>query len=172
MNVRRAAPLLFAALCLSLSAFVLRGQIAAHPKPPPAPAPPFPMDAGGPPGPQAWRVATGAGRRAALATINDQLAAIRAGDADRAWFYQSRGLRRHFSSAQAFVAMLGAQYPEFGHAASASFGPVLTSPAGNLAGVPVTVRGRNGHLALAYYMLVKEDGVYKIAGVDGGRALR
>ncbi len=184
MNVRRAAAFLFAALCVGLSAFVLRGQIAAHPKPPAFRLPDFPEVAGGPtgaggpigadrpPGPKAWRVATGAERRAALATINDQLAAIRAGDGDRAWFYQSRGLRGNFASGQAFVAMIGTQYPEFGHAASASFGPVLTNPEGNLAGVPVTVRGQNGRLAPAYYMLVKEDGGYKVAGVSGGRAAR
>lgn len=33
MNLRRAAPLIFVALCLGLSALVLRRQIAAHPIP-------------------------------------------------------------------------------------------------------------------------------------------
>ncbi len=177
MNVRRIAAFFFAALCVGLSVFVLRGQIAAHPKPPPAPTPQDtpgadgPILSGLPAGTTGWHVAPEPERQQAMAVIGSQLAAIRAGDADRAWSYQSRGLRRNFTSSRAFVAMIGTQYPEFGHAASAAFGPVLTNPDGNLAGVAVTVRGQNGKLAPAYYMLIKEDGGYKVAGVTGGQTI-
>jgi len=106
------------------------------------------------------------------AAIGAQLAAIRAGDAGQAWFYQSRNLRRGFRSAQAFQSSISGRYPEFGHAASAYYGPVWSDPAGNHASVAVTVRGQNGKLAPAYYLLVREDGGYKVASVFGGRAAR
>jgi len=48
MNVRRAAPFAFAALCVALSGFVLRGQIAARPLPPSVPAPDGPPGDSGP----------------------------------------------------------------------------------------------------------------------------
>ena len=196
MNFRRVAPVLFAALCLGLCAFILRGQIAARPIPRTAAFEPHgSLDNGNygdggnygddnpadpakaaPPSrptvPPSWHVAQGPARKAALAIINAQLAAIRAGDGNQAWFYQSLGLRRNFASGQAFVAMVGAEYPEFGHAASASYGPLLTDAGGVRAGIRVTVRGRNGSLARAYYWLIKENGAYKVAGVEGGRAIR
>ncbi len=184
MNVRRsvrlAAPFVFAALCLGLSGFVLRGQIAAHPKPPPEPAGPLgdfrPRPPSGLPRagdhPLGWRAAAGPTRAAVTAVIGDQLAAIRAGDADRAWSYQSRGLRRNFRSAQAFRSSIADHYPEFGHSRSVSYGPVWANPSETRAGVAVTVRGQNGRSAPAYYLLVKEDGGYKVASVYGGRAGR
>jgi len=178
MNLRRAVPLVFVAFCLGLSALVLRRQIAARPVPrtDAAPRQPSdqnePTDPGRPVNPKTWHVAAGPARREALATIGDQLAAIRTGDADRAWSYQSRGLHRNFhSSARMFVQAITRGYPEFGHAQSAAFGPVWMDAAGGHADVVVTVRGRNGRLARGYYLLVREDGGYKVAGVAGGQAL-
>lgn len=174
MNIRRAAPFVFAALCLGLSAFVLRGQIAARPVPRPAPdsAPSGPPDSFSPrTHPPGFRVTSGRTRRDVVAVIGDQLAAIRAGDADRAWSYQSRGLHRNFPSAQAFVAQISGSYPEFGRSKSATYGPVWADQAGTYAEVAVTVRGQNGRLAPAHYLLIREDGGYKVAGVMGGRAV-
>ncbi len=177
MNIRRAAPLVFAALCIGLSAFVLRGQFAAHPKPPDAPPREFPggerpTDRALPVDPKTWHVATGPARREALTTIGGQLAAIRAGNADQAWFYQSRGLHRNFHSPQDFVATIAGNFPEFGHAASVAYGPVWADPTESHADVVVTVRGQNGRLARGYYALIRQDGGYKTASVLGGRAIR
>lgn len=181
MNLRRAAPALFAALCLGLSGLVLRRQIAAHPVPRTAAAPGEPDgfkgfgDHGLSPGPlpdKTWHVAAGPMRRAVLATVGDQLAAIRAGNAERAWSYQSRDLHRNFASAQQFEQMIQSGYPEFGHARSEAFGPVGMDPTGTRAAVTVTVRGENGRLARGYYQLIREDGGYKVAGVGDGRAIK
>ena len=177
MNIRRAAPLLFVALCLGLSTLVLRRQIAAHPMPRSAassvelPGQEEPDNPGQPVEPKTWHIATGSARRAALMTIGSQLAAIRAGDADGAWFYQSRGLHRNFPSAQDFVSSIKRGYPEFGDSKSASYGPVWMDPTGDHADVTVTVRGRNGRLARGYYQLVRENGNYRVASVAGGRAV-
>lgn len=177
MDLRRVAPILFVALCLSLSALVLHRQIAAHPMPRAAAAPAEPPGLGGPlyPGqpvePKTWHVATGPVRREAVATIGNQLAAIRTGNADWAWFYQSNDLHRNFPSAQAFVETITRGYPEFGHARFAAFGPVRVDTTGNHAAVTVTVRGENGHLARGYYRLIREGGGYKVASVDGGKAI-
>jgi len=166
MSLRRAVPVVFVALCLGLSALVLRRQIATHP---------IPRDTGVRANAdqamdlKTWRGAAAPERRAVLKTVLDQLAAIRAGDADRAWFYQSRGLHRNFRSARAFESEIVNGYPEFGHAKSAKFGPVGVDPTGNHAAVAVTVQGENGRWARANYLLVREDGGYRVEGVAGGR---
>ena len=176
MNIRRIAPLVFAALCVGLSTFVLRGQIEAHPKPPPAPAPDDSSPAGGPTlsglpvNPTVWHITVGPTRQAVVAAIGGQLSAIRAGDADRAWSYQSRSLRRNFYSAQDFTATISGKFPEFGHAEEAAFGPVWVDARADHADVIVTVLGQNGRLARGYYWLVREDGGYKVAAVEGGRS--
>ena len=164
-TMRRAAPLVFAALCLGLSGLVLRRQIAAHPPPAPPPAP-TPR-----PSPPPAHVAGGAARRAVLDTVLGQLAALRAGDADKALSYQSRGLRRNFGSAAQFTRMIVTHYPEFGRSRAADCGPVLTDPTGRYATVVVTVTGEDGRRARGYYQLLREDGVYRVAGVVGGQPL-
>jgi len=176
MNFRRIAPVLFVALCLSLSGLVLHRQIAAHPVPRTAEAPAdadAPGSADAPPvlDPKTWHVAAGPARRAALAAVTAQLAAIRAGDADRAWFYQSRGLHNNFASAQQFEQMIQRGYPEFGHCRSAVFSPVWVNKTGDQAAVIVTVLGENGRRARGFYRLIREDGGYKIAGVGGGQTI-
>lgn len=168
MNLRRAAPVVFVALCLGLSALVLRRQIAARPMPRNSEAQ---ADAGQPDDPKTWHVATGPARREVLDTVLGQLAAIRTGDADRAWFYQSRGLRRNFLSPKQFEEMIAARHPEFGHSRSAQCGPVWTDATGRQATVVVTALGENGRRARGYYRLIREEGGYKIAGVGGGQAI-
>lgn len=71
-----------------------------------------------------------------------------------------------------FVQSITRGYPEFGHARSATLGPVLMDATGDRAQVIVTVRGQNGRLARGYYRLIREEGGFKVAGVSGGQALR
>lgn len=177
MNIRRAAPLLFAALCLSLSGLVLHRQITAHPAPQPTEWPPEPHGVPNNPDParpvgKTWHVAGGPARRAALTAITSQLAALRTGNAERAWFYQSRGLHRNFASAQQFTQMIQRGYPEFGHSRAAAFSPVLMDQTEDQAAVVVTVMGEDGRQARGFYQLIREDGGYKVAGVAGGAAIR
>ena len=177
MNLRRVAPLVFAVLCLGLSVLVLHRQITAHPAPPVAASPTETPEQAEqfiptqPIHPKTAHIATGAERRAATTAVGNQLAAIRTGNADAAWFYQSRALHNNFTSAQAFVETISRSYPEFGHSQSVAFGPVWMDPSGDHAAVIVTVRGQNGRLARGYYQLIREDGGYKVAGVAGGRAV-
>lgn len=178
MNLRRVTPLVFAALCLGLSALVLRRQVVAHPKPKPiadmrnpytqmdAPPPGIPAD------PRTLHIEKGQVRSAVVDTVTRQLKAIRAGDADRAWFYQSQGLRRGFRSPKEFQSMISARYPEFGHAKRVACDSVWTDPSRNFAGVVVTVQGDNGRRARGLYLLIREGGGYKVAGVRGGGVIR
>ena len=155
----------FVALCLSLSGLLLRRQIAAHPKPPK-------MDIlSTKPDPNVWHVETGAVKKAVTGSIQAQLTAIRTGDANKAIFYQSSGLRRNFATPKQFVQSITRYYPEFGHSRSAEFGPVWVDKTGNYAEVVVTSRGENGQRARGYYMMVQEDGVFRVAGVGGGSVI-
>lgn len=168
MNLRRAAPILFVALCLGLSALVLRRQIAAHPKPRVSEAQ---ADAGRPVRSRTLHVAAGPARREVLNTILGQLNALHSDDAGKAMFYQSRGLRRNFRSPEQFVRMIAARHPEFGHCRSAQCGPVWTDATGRYAEVIVTVQGENGRRARGYYQLIREEGGYKVASVEGGQVI-
>jgi hypothetical protein len=167
MNKRRMiVAVVFVALCLSLSGLLLRRQITAHPKPPK-------MDIlSTKPDPNVWHVATGAVTKAVTGSIQAQLTAIRTGDATKAIFYQSSGLRRHFATPQQFVQNITHYYPEFGHSRSAEFGPVWVDKTGNYAEVVVTSRGENGQRARGYYLMIQEDGIFRVAGVGGGAAIR
>ena len=182
MPFRRVAPLLFVALCLGLSALVVRRQIAAHPAPRIVAAPEEPLEPeelsgpgerpypGQPVDPKTWHVLTGPERSRVLNAVLGQLAAFRTGDADKAMFYQSTGLRRKFRSPGEFERMIVAEYPEFGHSRAVQCGPVWADPTGRFAYVVVTVLGANGHKARGGYELVQEEVGYKVAGVAGGQA--
>jgi hypothetical protein len=167
MNKRRMiVAVVFVALCIGLSGLLLRRQITAHPKPPR-------MDIlSTKPDPNIWHVETGAVKKAVTGSIQAQLVAIRAGDANKAIYYQSSGLRRHFATPQQFVQSITRNYPEFGHSRSAEFGPVWVDKTGNYAQLVVTSRGENGRRARGYYLMVREDGVFRVSGVEGGGVIR
>lgn len=174
MNSRNLSILGFVALCLLLSGWVLRRQIAAHPRPQKADESQEqipPAFLGQPVDPLTWHVATGPERQPVLRSIQGQLAAFRANDSGQAMFYQSRGLRRNFQSAAAFTKIIRSRYPEFGHCRSAQFGPVWLDAAHQHADVTVTVQGEDGYLARGAYWLVRENGLYRVAGVEGGGRL-
>ena len=173
----RPAAILFVALCLGLCGLVLRRQFLAHPAPPrTSPARPaeeaLPFDQSRPVDHRSWRPASGGTRRAVRAAILGQLAAIRAGDADRAMSYQSLSLRGNFASPQDFVGMIRSHYPEFARCRSAELGPMWADPSGAHADVTVTVHGENGRSARGDYRMVREGGGYRVAAVFGGQAIR
>lgn len=159
---------LFVALCLTLNGLILGRQMAAHPAPPPDAA--DGRNAQGCGGGRFWdrrqfHVADSSTRRAVLGSIHGELDALRRGDADRAVSYQSRELRREFTRPADFLSMVAARDPEFAHSKSASFSLVWADGDGDRAGVRVTVTGKDGHSAQHFYRMVREGGVYRVAGV-------
>ena len=174
MTSRSLSVIAFVALCLVLSALVLHRQIAAHPASPEIPQEteqadkPIPNFPGRAVDQRTWHIANGVGRSLVIASIQDQLNGLRGGDAQEAVKYQSRRLRRNFSSPEAFLQMIQTHYPEFGHCRAARYGPVWADPTGQYADVIVTVRGENDLLARGDYLMVREDGLYRVAGVSGG----
>lgn len=167
----------FVLLCLGLSGLVLRRQMAAHPIRPDQAgrergegrARAFENQLAGRPGAHVADERTG---RAIVGAIRGQLTAFRAADGSKAMSYQSRGLRRGFGSPQGFVEGIRHGYPEFGDSTAVRFAPVWVDGAGRFAEVVVTVRGANGRQARGDYEMVKEDGVYRVAGVRGGGPAR
>ena len=174
MPTRRFPALAFVLLCLALSGLVLRRQMAAHPRPPapPEPGASLPAFQGQWQTMPGWHAASGPTRQAVLASVLGQLDAFRRGDADRAMFYQSRGLRRNFASPQAFLDTIRRSYPAFGHCRSVSFGPVGADKTAQYAEVVVRVRGPDGRAAQGDYLMVLEDGRYRVRAVSGGGPVR
>lgn len=122
--------------------------------------------------PRTWRLAPRPVREAVLASVRAQLAAFRADDYARAFWYQSSGLRRNFAGPSAFRAQITRGYPEFAHSRRAQFGPVVANPTRQRAAVVVTVAGQNGYQAQGLFLMVREDKIYHVGGVVGGRRLR
>ena len=179
MTSRSLSAVAFVALCLLLSGLVLHRQIAAHPLAPPVAANEMPPDEQIPPAflgepvdRRTWHVVGGAERRDVISSIQGQLDALRAGDAATVMRFQSRSLRERFPSPEAFVQMVQAHYPEFGHCRSARFGPVWTDTDGQHADVAVTVRGEDGLLAQGEYEMIRGRDAYRVAGVQGGGRVR
>ena len=186
MDTRRLLIVAFVALCLGLSGALLRRQLAAHPAPHEerefqmspemvkryhdAESASALADPGRPVDKHTWHLATGKARNAVLSVIAVQLKAFREGDAKTAMFYQTQAMQHRFDSAQAFQTMIVSQYPEFGHNRAADFGPVLIDPTGKYADVIVTVRGENGRRARGDYWMLREQGGYRAASVQGGHA--
>lgn len=179
MTLRSLTPVVFTTLCLALSGLVLRRQMAAHPLPPvirasqPAPGDRYQPDfsppemTGQPVDEHTWHIVTGARRVAVIHCIQGQLVAFRAGDAETAVSFMRHRPARHFP-AQFFQARIEELYPEFGHARTVVYGPVWMDRSGQHADTRVKVEGDNGKSAAGTYKLVRQDGVYRVAGLRGG----
>jgi len=116
------------------------------------------------------RPATAAERQAAIASVTSQLQAFRRDDFQRAVFYQSSGLRRHFASVAAFRTMMRTSYPQFVHYKSVQFGAARADHSGLHVVLPATVTGQDGVTVHATYIMVLEQQVYRVDGVAGGLA--
>ncbi len=179
MNSRSLLAAAFVAFCLLLGGLALHRQIAAHPMAPDTgqsngvSGEEIPPDfLGQPVNKKTWHIARGAQRQAVVSSIQAQLNAFRAGDAETAMRYQSRSLRRRFPDPEAFVQMVRSRYPEFGHCRAARFGPVWTDADGQHADVTVTARGENGFLAQGEYEMIRGREAYRVAGVQGGERVQ
>ena len=184
MTLRSVTPIVFTVLCLALSGLVLRRQMAAHPRPPEeriaeehrsemprwrgyrqSQLPPeligLPVDK------RTWHIAREETRAAVVHCIQGQLDAFRAGDSVAAMSFMRHRKDRHFPP-QMFEDRIQEMAPEFGHARMAEYGPVWTDKGGRHADVFVNVVGENGRLAQGTYKLIRQDGVYRVAGLEGG----
>lgn len=167
MNTRPFVAGLFVALCLLLCGLILRRQIAGHPLPPDISQA------------QEFHPAGAVVSQQAQAAIRGQVEALNARDGRRAFFYQSREMRHHFSSPGEFLKMINARYPEFGQSRAVYYGPVWADKNGSRAQARVLVEGKNGRQVRGVFQLVREGGELKVGGflpvggfAEGGPAQR
>lgn len=117
-----------------------------------------------------WRAPTANERKAALSSIKNQLDAFKRDDYTAATKYQSKALRQNFPSVKTFQQMIKAGYPQFARYNSVTFGSDQIDKSGKFFQVPVSVTGADGVKADALYMMIFEDGIWRVSGVSGGNA--
>ena len=161
----------FVVCCLLLCGLILRRQIAAHPLPPETAE----RSEGGRDGRgqgrfwmgmPGWQPASPADSALAYQTVAGQIAALKAGDGPKAWSYQSRSLRRRFSSPAQLMQVIAGQYPEFLHPRRVKYRPVFTDKSGQTAHAAILLEDNDGNRAWEDYLLVREDGQFKVGGVQ------
>lgn len=105
-------------------------------------------------------------RKDVIAVIESQLAAFRSNDWQTAYTLAAAPLRQQYS-ASAFEKMVREGYPVIANSTTAQFG--VATDNGREAMILVFVQGRNGWAANYQYFLIREDGRWKISGVNPGR---
>ena len=162
----------FVVCCLLLCGLILRRQIAAHPLPPETARHSF-RGSGDQQeqerflrGIDGWKPASPALAALADEVVEGQIAALKAGDGPKAWGYGSRSLHRQFSSPAQFMQSIAVNYPEFAHPRQVLPGPVLADLSGQQVQALILLEGDNGNQIRADYHLVREDGQFKVGGVE------
>lgn len=161
----------FVGCCLLLCGLILRRQIAAHPLPPETAERSergrdgwgqgrFWMEMPG------WQPASTADSALAHQTVAGQIAALKASEGAKAWAYQSRGLRQRFSSPAQLMQVVAGQYPEFLHPRRVTYEPVFTDKSGQTAHTAILLEDDTGNRVSEDYLLVREDGQFKVRGVQ------
>ncbi len=176
MSPRTLASSLFVLCALLLAGLVLKPWLAGRPARRPlfgtqTQKGRYPVPPGESADPRTWRLAPRPVREAVLASVRGQLTAFRADDYARAFQYQSLGLRHNFAGPSGFRAQITGGYPEFAHSRRVQFGPVVADRTQQRAAVVVTVAGQNGYQAQGLFLMVREDKIYHVGGVVGGRRL-
>jgi len=94
--------------------------------------------------------------------VSQQLAALRAGDGDRAFSYASPGIRAQFDDARSFMAMVRAAYAPLLDARHTEFleGAVVDG----LIVQPLRLIGRDNRVLVALYTVEKQKGSWRITG--------
>ncbi len=103
-------------------------------------------------------------RGAIHAVIEAQLAAWRAGDHPGAYALAASGIRQRYSL-DAFVALVQRSYPEIAGNLRAELGVPVVNDAG--ARISVRVFASEERAVNYRYLLVREDGAWRISGVIG-----
>ncbi len=107
-------------------------------------------------------------RKAAAAAVRAQLDAFKKDDYRAAVKYQSSALKGNFPSITQFRQMITTTYPEFAHYKTVLFKDVRMDATGRHVLAQVTLTGQDGVTLNAVYMMVRENGGYKVDGVAGG----
>jgi hypothetical protein len=160
--------LIVAGMLLAIGAYRLRSTSSVAPR---AGAGNPNMQQGMPPGQAQWRAATAAERKAAITSVTAQLDAFRANDYGKAATYQSAGLRATFGSVAAFRKAITGSYPQFANYKQARFGAARADAKGTRVALPISLTGRDGVTVQALYLMVRENKLYRVAGVQGGIAM-
>lgn len=114
------------------------------------------------------RKPTDAERKAAITSIEAQLKAFRDDDYVKATKYQSSGLRGNFDTPDDFRRMMRQSYPQFANYKSVSFGEALCSEKGEVLRINATITGQDGVTVRGIYIMVREEGEYRVSTVLGG----
>jgi hypothetical protein len=115
--------------------------------------------------PMEQRAPTEAERKSAVDAIEAQLKAFKADDYKKAETYQSAGLRQNFRSTDEFREMMKKGYPQFANYKSVRFGDARCNAKGDQLQVRVTVTGQDGVTVRAVYLMVREEGQYRVGSV-------
>ena len=116
--------------------------------------------------PLVWKPATAAQRTAAAASIRAQLEAFKRNDWAKAATYQSQGLRRNFGTIAQFRAVIETNYPQFANYKSVAF--LQARALGDVVQIQTRLVGKDGVKLNAIYLMKKENGIYRVEGVQGG----
>lgn len=134
----------------------LRSSVAQDKEAPPAP-------------PKAQiRPATEKEKKDASAAIEAQLKAFKADDYEKASKFQHSELRKNFGSPADFRRAIRTSYPQFADYKSVSFGEARATTDGSHLEIKIVLTGQDGVTVRATYMMVREDGEYRVGGVQGG----
>ncbi|MCM2273872.1 MAG: DUF4864 domain-containing protein [Candidatus Didemnitutus sp.] len=110
-----------------------------------------------------WRLSDRAVREAVRATVSAQLAALQREDLAAAYAWAAEGIRRQFTE-PVFAAMIRRGYPALLRHEAAELGVVRDSGDGR-ASVVATVRPERGPSVRYRYLLQREKGRWRVAGV-------
>lgn len=120
------------------------------------------------PDPDGTRPANEAERKAAIASIEGQLKAFREDDYEKATKFQCLELRKGFKSSEEFRRAIKLGYPQFANYKAANFGEAICDEKGERLHIRVTLTGQDGVVVRALYLMIKEEGEYRVGGVFGG----
>lgn len=152
----------FAVLCAGIAIgslaglMILASSVAQEKEAPPAPTKPQ------------IRPATEKEKKDASAAIEAQLKAFKADDYEKASKFQHSELRKNFPSPADFRRAIRTTYPQFAAYRSVSFGEARATTDGSHLEIKIVLTGQDGVTVRATYMMVREEGEYRVAGVQGG----
>lgn len=114
------------------------------------------------------RACTEAERKQVMTAIENQLKAFRADDYKEAEKYQHSSLKENFASTDEFRAMMRRGYPQVVNYRSVSFGEARCDEKAEQVQIRVTITGKDSVVVKFLYVMLKEDGQYKVVSVFGG----
>jgi ABC-type transporter MlaC component len=118
------------------------------------------------------RELTAVERKTVSGVIEAQLKAFRADDYKTAEKYQSSSLKENFDSTEEFRAMMRRGYPQVVNYKSVSFSEARCDEKAEQVQIRVSITGKDGVVVKLVYVMLKEEGQYKVISVFGGGAVK